>query len=95
MKKHMTFEDIEKLNYQQINMVSNKYGEDEFNPHDIFDMNDDPSESDQDEVLRRFRSPNHHPAISMDQGSLSAKKYSKPHSNYSHQEHIQMIANGG
>jgi hypothetical protein len=46
MKKAMTFEDIEKLNYKQINMVSNKYGEDEFNPNDIFDMNDDHSESD-------------------------------------------------
>ena len=32
VNKQMTFEDIEKLNYQQINMVSSKFGEEEFNP---------------------------------------------------------------
>jgi len=32
MNKQMTFDDIEKLNYRQINEVSNKFGEDEFDP---------------------------------------------------------------
>ena len=63
MKKAMTFEDIEKLNYKQINMVSNKYGEDEFNPNDILDMNDDVSESDQDEILRKYKAPSQHPSM--------------------------------
>lgn len=76
LKKAMTFGDIEKLNYQQINMVSNKYGEDEFNPHDILDLNEDVSESDQDEILRKYRAPSHHPAMSVDMTSLATKKYS-------------------
>ena len=74
-KNAFTFEDIEKLNYQQINMVSNKYGEDEFNPNEFFGHDDDVSESDQDEILRRYK-PRHHPTMSVDQASLGAKKQS-------------------
>jgi hypothetical protein len=46
LKNAFTFDDIEKLNYQQINMVSNKYGEDEFNPNEFFGQDDEVSESD-------------------------------------------------
>ena len=73
LKNAFTFDDIEKLNYQQINMVSNKYGEDEFNPNEFFGQDDEVSESDQDEILRRYK-PNHHPTMSVDQASLGAKK---------------------
>jgi len=55
LKNAFTFDDIEKLNYQQINMVSNKYGEDEFNPNEFFGQDDEVSESDQDEILRRYK----------------------------------------
>ena len=55
VNKPMTFDDIEKLNYKQFNQVSNKYGEDEFNPADIFDARADGSESEQDEILKKFR----------------------------------------
>ena len=79
LKNTFTFDDIEKLNYQQINMVSNKYGEDEFNPNEFFGQDDEVSESDQDEILRRYK-PLHHPTMSVDQASLGAKKQSM----YSH-----------
>ena len=46
LKNAFTFDDIEKLNYQQINMVSNKYGEDEFNTNEFFGQDDEVSESD-------------------------------------------------
>ena len=68
LKNAFTFEDIEKLNYKQINMVSNKYGEDEFNPNEFFGQDDEVSESDQDEILRRYKVPasHHHPTLSVD-----------------------------
>jgi hypothetical protein len=57
-------------------MVSNKFGEDEFNLNDIMDVND--SESDQDEILRKFKTkttiPHHKPAMSVDHSSLGTKK---------------------
>ena len=86
INKAMTFEDIEKLNYQQINMVSNKYGEDEFNPNDILDLNEDLSESDQDEILKKYRVPNvpihRNNAMSLDTGSVGSKKYSNKPMDY-------------
>ena len=48
----MTFEDIEKLNYQQLNLQHGK-GPDEFRPSDVLDL-DDGTDSD-DEILRKFR----------------------------------------
>ncbi len=45
VNKPMTFDDIEKLNYKQFNQVSNKYGEDEFNPADIFEATGEGSDS--------------------------------------------------
>ena len=49
-------------------MVSNKYGEDEFNPNEFFGVDEDFSESDQDEILRKYRAPasRHHPTMSVD-----------------------------
>ena len=53
--KAVTFGDIEKLSYLQINQVSNKYGEDEFNPHDLLGAQDDGSDNSDDEILNRFK----------------------------------------
>lgn len=50
--KHMTFEDIEKLNYQQFNIQDGE-GQDQFRPSDILDL-DDADDSD-DEILQKFR----------------------------------------
>lgn len=76
-KKAMTFEDIEKLNYQQINLVSKQYGEDEFNPNEFFGQDDEVSESDQDEILKRYKPPvRHQPMMPVDQASLGTKKQS-------------------
>ena len=49
-KKMMTFGDLETLNVDQINMVSHKYGEETFNPNEIFDNSDYSDE----EILRKF-----------------------------------------
>ena len=49
MNKKVTLEDIDKLNYAQINRVSQKFGETQFNPNDYFDSEDD------DEVFNKFR----------------------------------------
>jgi len=35
--------------------VSNKYGEDEFNPNDLLDFQDDGSDNSDDEILNRFK----------------------------------------
>lgn len=49
VNKQVTHEDIDRLNYEQINKICDKLGETQFNPNEYFD-----SESD-DEVLRRFK----------------------------------------
>ena len=46
----MTFGDLETLNVDQINAVSHKYGEETFNPSEIFDETDYSDE----EILRKF-----------------------------------------
>ena len=53
-KKQMTFEDIEKINYKQINKLiqSNSKQNDEFNPNDYIDI--DNSLDREDEILRKF-----------------------------------------
>ena len=55
MNKKMTFDDIEKLNYRQINEVSTKFGEDEFDPTEILDLKDDSDHSEQEEILKIYR----------------------------------------
>ena len=55
-KPAFKFEDLEKLDYNEINTISNKYGEAGFNPKDLLDFNEDGSDgSEDDEILRRFR----------------------------------------
>lgn len=48
--------------------MSNKYGEDEFNPNEFFGIDDNMSDSDQDEILRKYRAPasHHYPTMSVD-----------------------------
>ena len=54
-KKAITFKDIENLDYHQFNKLSQKNGEDLFNPNDILDIQEGISEeSEQDEILRKF-----------------------------------------
>ena len=55
MNKKVTLEDIDKLNYAQINRISDKLGETQFNPNDYFDSEDD------DEVFNKYRQPQNHP----------------------------------
>jgi len=85
----VTFGDIEKLNYQQINQVSHKYGEDEFNPNDLLDFQDDGSENSDDEILNRFKvRTSKAPQLSENTGkALGEPKYSKP-SAYSYQDSL-------
>ena len=54
----MTFEDIEKMNYQQFNTKAGVDKKDKLKPRDILDF-DDFNDSD-DEILQKFRveSPN-------------------------------------
>jgi hypothetical protein len=49
----VNFQDIQKLNYKQINKVSDKFGEETFNPNDILDLNNYDSES-EEEVLKKY-----------------------------------------
>lgn len=50
--KKLNFQDLQKLNYKQINKVSQKLKEDTFNPKDILDMIAD-TES-EEEILQKF-----------------------------------------
>lgn len=54
--KHMTFEDIEKLNYNQI-LQNASPGEEHFKPSDILDIDEgDGANDSDDEILKKFRS---------------------------------------
>lgn len=91
-KPVFTFDDIEKLDYLEINHISNKYGEDEFNPRDLLDA-DESDGSETEEILKRFRTKSKQveakdvgplSEMNQDKYNIGDKKYSKP-SNYSYQ----------
>ena len=98
-KPAFSFDDLDKLDYAEINLISNKYGEEEFNPKDMLDFNEDGSDgSEEDEIMRRFRNKSKITDIKTQDGGISEipnventpnhfmeKKFSKP-SNYSYQE---------
>lgn len=73
LKPAFTFDDLDKLDYAEINAISNKYGEAGFNPKDLLDFNEDGSEgSDEDEILKRYRNKPKIPAGKQgDLGGLS------------------------
>lgn len=55
-KPDFSFGDLDKLDYEDINAISNKHGEAGFDPRDFLDFNENGDEgSEEDEVIRRFR----------------------------------------
>lgn len=95
-KPAFNFEDLEKLDYSEINSISNKYGEAGFNPKELLDFDEDGSEgSEGDEILRRYRNKtkvsehrtqNDLTGVSdASPGHFNNRKFSKP-SNYSYQD---------
>lgn len=68
--------------------MSNKYGEDEFNPNDLLDPQDDGSDNSDDEILNRFKVKTNKAQLSDGNNkALGNPKYSKP-SAYSYQESL-------
>lgn len=52
----MTFDDLDKLDYSDINVISNKYGEEGFDPKKLLDFDENESDgSETNEILQRYK----------------------------------------
>lgn len=58
-KPGVTFDDLEKLDYGDINAISKKYGEDSFDPKALLDFDENESDASEDnEILRKYKNKN-------------------------------------
>lgn len=56
LKPGMTFDDLEKLDYSDINVISNKYGEEGFDPKELLDFDENASDaSESNEILQKYK----------------------------------------
>ena len=52
----MTFDDLEKLDYSDINVISNKYGEEGFDPKELLDFDENASDaSDSNDIMQKYK----------------------------------------